>query len=257
MAGPTLQRSEHSLDAVGVSLGLTILGFLVGSLAATVIGSLLAAIGIPITDPVPRTVLSALMLQGIGFGSVALIYLVRTDRTLVSVRKPTWRDLGLTIGGILGLFIALVAGNLLVSALGADAGRHELVLTGAENPGVLLVLIPLSFVLIGPAEELLFRGIVQGLLVKRFGATLGIGIASLIFALVHAGALVTSGLIALASSMTIYLLLSLILGAIYEYSRNILVPALVHGTFNAVQFAVLYYTITNGGTIVPTITGLG
>ncbi len=43
-----------------------------------------------------------------------------------------------------------------------------------ENPDVLLLLIPASFLLIGPGEELLFRGVVQGRLRDYFGLMSGV-----------------------------------------------------------------------------------
>jgi membrane protease YdiL (CAAX protease family) len=40
--------------------------------------------------------------------------------------------------------------------------------------------------------------------------------------------------------------LALVLGVAYEYSDNLVVPALIHGTYNAIQFANAYLSATGG-----------
>ncbi len=46
-------------------------------------------------------------------------------------------------------------------------------------------MIPISFLLIGPGEELLFRGVVQGVLKRSFNSIYSILIASIIFSVAH------------------------------------------------------------------------
>ncbi|MFC7007671.1 CPBP family intramembrane glutamic endopeptidase [Halalkalicoccus salilacus] len=104
-------------------------------------------------------------------------------------------------------------------------------------------MVPLSILLVGPGEELLFRGIIQQLLRIRFGVPVGITIASVIFAVAHVGSLTGEGLVA---TLATYVVLSLILGVSYEYSENLVVPATIHGLFNAIQFLALYWSITSG-----------
>jgi membrane protease YdiL (CAAX protease family) len=40
--------------------------------------------------------------------------------------------------------------------------------------------------------------------------------------------------------------LALVLGATYEYTGNLTVPALIHGAYNAIQFGAAYVTTTGG-----------
>ncbi|MFC6906984.1 CPBP family intramembrane glutamic endopeptidase [Halalkalicoccus tibetensis] len=102
----------------------------------------------------------------------------------------------------------------------------------------------------GPGEELLFRGVIQQILRLRLGILLGIVIASLIFALAHLGSLTGEGLIL---TLITYLALSVVLGASYEYSGNLVVPATVHGLFNAIQFEIIYWVATTEAPAVTTL----
>ena len=106
-----------------------------------------------------------------------------------------------------------------------------------QNPELLLILVPLSILLVGPGEELLFRGVIQQLLRLRFGIVIGIIIASVIFSVAYVGSLSGEGLV---PTLVIYILLSGILGVSYEYSENLVVPSMIHGCsiqFNLLPFA--------------------
>jgi hypothetical protein len=122
---------------------------------------------------------------------------------------------------------------------------------GFQNPEVLLLLVPASFLLIGPGEELLFRGVVQGRIREAFGPVPGIALASAIFAAIHYFAL-TGGAGGRLVTIGILFLPSVVFGAAYELTDNLVVPSLIHGAYNATLFTVLYASIrlmdTMGGT---------
>ncbi|MEM4780382.1 MAG: type II CAAX endopeptidase family protein [Halalkalicoccus sp.] len=234
-----------------ITLGTVLLigfaGFALGTLLALVSVGVLGVIGINVLDrPVLQIVISVVTLQGLGFGSVALFYLTTREDgfSLLRVSMPGLRDLAWIVGGLVALFLALIGVNLVQTTFGIESADHGLVELGAQNPELLLVLVPLSILLVGPGEELLFRGIIQQLLANRFGVALGIGIASVIFAVAHVGALTGEGMLA---TLVTYVVLSIILGVSYEYSDNLVVPAVIHGLFNAIQFLLLYWVITTGG----------
>jgi membrane protease YdiL (CAAX protease family) len=104
-------------------------------------------------------------------------------------------------------------------------------------------MIPVALFFVGPAEELLFRGVVQGLLRRSFGVVPGLLGASALFGVGHYLA-ISSG------SAWTYLLvagaLGLVLGAVYEYTENIVVPAITHGLWNAGLFVINYYIAVAG-----------
>lgn len=221
-------------------------GFAVGTLLTIGAASLLGVVGIDVFNrPVLQIVVSVVTLQGLGFGSVALFYLSTRDEGLglLMLSMPGLRDLLWIAAGLISLFVALIAVSLAQTTFGIESAEHSLQQLGTQNPELLLVLVPLSILLVGPGEELLFRGIIQRLLTIRFGVAIGIAIASVIFSFAHVGSLTGDGLLA---TLVTYVLLSLILGVSYEYSENLVVPAVIHGLFNAIQFFALYWSITSG-----------
>ncbi|MDY7081104.1 MAG: CPBP family intramembrane glutamic endopeptidase, partial [Halobacteria archaeon] len=112
---------------------------------------------------------------------------------------------------------------LLIAQTGVESAQNQIEQQGQQNPKIFLLLIPLAFLLIGPGEELLYRGVIQNTIREKMGPVSAIGIASLIFAVIHITALAGS-----LSSMLVYIIvvfgLSLILGSTYEKSGNLVVP---------------------------------
>lgn len=221
-------------------------GFAVGTLLTFVVAGLLGTIGIDVfTRPVLQIVVGVVTLQGLGFGSVALFYLSTRDEGLglLMVSMPGLRDAIWIAAGLISLFVALIGMSIVQTTFGIESASHSLQELGTQNPELLLVLVPLSILLVGPGEELLFRGVIQQLLRIRFGVVVGIAIASVIFSFAHVGSLTGEGLL---PTLVTYVVLSLILGVSYEYSENLVVPATIHGLFNAIQFLILYWVTTTG-----------
>lgn len=184
---------------------------------------------------------------GLGMATAAVAYLLLTDRdwSFIDLKIPSLKDLGWTVVGIGGLLGALIAVGILLELLGAPSAEHGLVEDIMEegDPELLLfILIPTSLLIIGPGEELLFRNIIQKSLYNHFSRPAAIVVTSLVFALAHipaywAGADTVTAVIVIS-------VLSLLLGAIYAKTENIVVPALVHGAYNAILFAGLYVEMT-------------
>ena len=226
-----------------IAAGIALLGFVVGGLLTVLVAQGFIAAGFPVRKmPALRLGISVVTLQGIGFGSVALASrkLQALDSDLITVRKPTLREGSWIIVGFVVLIGLLSILSGLFSLLGIETAQNKIQQIGTQNPIVFLVLIPLSFLLIGPGEELLFRGLVQGTLRKSYSTIGAIVLASSLFAVGHATSLQGSGKIAY---MGIVFVLSLILGLAYEQTDNLLVPAMIHGAYNALLFGIMYYTI--------------
>ena len=237
-------------------VALVVAGVGLGFGSALVLGTVFAvrAAGVELT-PVLVLVASLVLVQGVAFGSVALGYLglrralrSRLERSSLAVRsylglsRPSVRDLlVVVVGYVLALGAALV-GGVVVMATGVEAGSNQVAEFGLQNPEVLLLLIPASFVLIGPGEELLFRGVVQNRIREALGPVPGVFLASLIFASIHFVALTGSAGARLVS-IGVLLFPSIVFGSVYEYTRNLVVPSLVHGAYNATLFSFLYLAI--------------
>lgn len=232
--------TKFSLSLAATAIGLAGLVAIVAW--SVVVGGLYRS---TVGDVTPSTgaILSSLAL-GLGTATVAWLYLQRTGRGLdfVDLRRPTRRDAGMVVGGI----VVLLGVNLGVAwafqQLGLPAARHTIYDIAQDDPGLLLVLIPLSLLVIGPGEELLYRNIVQKSLYEAFSRPAAVVVASAIFAAAHVPAYSSAGSTALSilNTLTIVFALAIVLGIAFDRTRNVLVPALIHGSFNAIAFAATY-----------------
>jgi len=236
-------EADARLRCVTHSALLLVAAVLAGSLLVVAAGDLLRAAGFTEeTAPVLVSV-TTLSMNFVGFLTVGLGYVGWRDaRSLLGLRAPTRRDLGWIVLGSVGL-AALVNGlGLLADAAGLETAENVVVGLGRENPELFVVLVPVQFLLTAPAEELLFRGLVQGLFRPAYGAVPAVLIASALFGLVHYPALAGSeGVVVVIGILTAT---GLLLGALYEYTGNLLIPVFVHAIWNALLFATLYLQAT-------------
>lgn len=220
-----------------VAAGLTVLGLLAG----TVLGLVPVLAEFLLTGETafaPPTLLASTVLTMAGYAAVGL-WFVRRYGVAIPVRRLTRRDVGWIAGGTLIALAGVTLSLVTLAALGIEAAPNAIGGFGEETPVVFLALAALSVVAIGPAEELLFRGAVQGRLratVGPVGAVLGAGA---LFASIHAFAVVGT-LGATLTTVAIIFVFSMVLGVAYERTRNIVVPALLHGCYNATLFVFAY-----------------
>lgn len=217
----------------------------VGTGVALVFVALVGARGLGVELDLVGVIVVATVLSQLGFATAAVGYLVYTGRGLsyVDGRLPTARDLGWMVGGYvlaLGLAMAGAVGSTLVRAPTANNQAAEL---GIQRPEALLLLVPLSFLVIGPGEELLFRATVQSRLREDVGPWAAVVGASALFAGLHVLAL-TGGLAGRLVSVVLLFLPSLVLGVAYERTRNLVVTAFIHGAYDATLFGLLYVAVT-------------
>jgi len=246
-----MARSPLSLDdstvarlrALVVAMVVAGLGLGAGIVLVVGLSVLLTVLGF---DPSPLLLLvvSLVSIQGVAFGGVALAYLRVRGRPVASVglRLPSVRDLLIVVGGYAAAFVAAISGAIIISVTGAPAGENQVSEFATADPSVLLWLVPASFLLIGPGEELLFRGIVQGRLRETFDRVPGVVLASALFAGIHYAAL-TGGAGGRLVTVTVLFFPALVFGSVYELTDNLVVPALVHGAYNATLFALAYLAI--------------
>ncbi|WP_338741202.1 CPBP family intramembrane glutamic endopeptidase [Haloplanus salilacus] len=188
---------------------------------------------------------AASVLQFLGFGVAVAGYLAITDEwDLVEVRVPTLRHLGLIVGGLVVLVVAQVVMARLLTVLEVQAAQNQVVATGQQNPRYFLYMIPVAVLLVGPFEELVFRGGVQGILRRTWGPGVAIVVASILFGSVHIFALLGGGGTGQLAYIAVAATLGLVLGYLYERTHNLVVPAVVHGLYNATLFAVQYASAT-------------
>ncbi|UPM42315.1 CPBP family intramembrane glutamic endopeptidase [Halocatena salina] len=233
------------LRSIGVVVLLVISALLLAGVAVVPLLFALSAVGIASNSVVGYVVL--LVEQQFVFALVTVVYAIYTDPDLIAVRRPTGWSIGWVVVGV-GLLLGIAQ---LVSILfhygGIMGGTNQIERFARVRPQLLLYLIPLAIVLIGPGEELLFRGAVQGRLRRSFSALPAIGLASALFGLVHVPAVVASSPVGVGSYVLTTFVLGVVLGGLYEHTDNLLVPALAHGVYNAILFGTLYVSLTGIG----------
>jgi len=240
---------DSPLRAVGVAAGLGTLGIalvLAFSLVVfgleTVVGELPLAVSLGI---------SLLLGQYVAFGGLALGYLLYRgfDRSgivsYLGVRWPSLKEIGLVVGGWALILVMVMVISVILQLLGPEPAANQSAELAMQNPAIIPLLIAAAFLVIGPAEEVLYRGIVQSRLRESISAVPAIAIASAIFAAVHVIAL-TGGIQGRLTTIAVLFFPSLVFGAVYEYTDNIVVPALLHGLHNAVIFTLLYIVVAYG-----------
>lgn len=221
-------------------------GFLVGNIIVLLAFQLLLVIGIPILErPGLRLGMSTVLLQGVAFGGIGFLYYRTRDLEVhpIVARVPSLREIGWILGGAIALFGIQRVITLLISEIGIDVAQNQVVVVAREAPSVLLLLMVFSILLVGPGEELLYRGVVQGRLRESFSGLPAIVLASGLFASIHLFSLQGGGKIVYIG---VAFVLALILGTVYEYTENIVVPSFVHGVYNAAQFGLVYYSVVVG-----------
>lgn len=246
-AGMSATGSRSKLRTVGVAFGVAVLGFLLTVPVTIVVANLYVLVTGNEIGPVAVLGISMLSLQGIAFPLTAWLY-VRfrgLSWSFVPASVPSLRELGYVVAAYVGVLVAVYAIAILVTLTSTEPAANQGALTALQNPEIIPYLVVLQLLLIGPGEELLFRGVIQGTLRERFDAPAAIVLASLAFAPAHATALV-GGLSAVAVTVAILFVPSLVFGYVYEKTDNIVVPMLTHGLYNATLFALMYLAIQVG-----------
>lgn len=238
--------STSLLGSVATAIGLTYGSYIIGAVVILAVATSGGLLGVDLSShPGLQLFLSTVFLQGVTFGGIAVLYLKRRDLGFgfIPVSLPDKRDSAVIVGGSIALLGLLFVASSVISALGLSSAQNQIVEVGQENPGVFLLLIPLQFLLVGPGEELLFRGLIQGTLRETLHPARAIVLASALFASIHLFSLTGDGKLVYIGTAFV---LALVLGTAYEYTGNLTVPAFMHATYNAVQFAGAYLTSTGG-----------
>ena len=229
--------------AVTTAVVVAVAGLAVGGGLVLLVGLLAALAGVDLG--LVEALVAGAVLSQVGFAATAISYVGLTGRGLAYLRArvPTRRDVLWVVGAYLLAIAAAVAGAVLATLTSAPTANNQAAEMGVEQPEALLLLIPISLLFIGPGEELLFRGAVQSRIREAFGPWVAVPVASALFAGLHVVAL-TGGLSGRLVSIGLLFLPSLVLGAAYERTGNLVVTALVHGAYDATLFGMLYLVVT-------------
>ncbi len=212
-----------------------IAGILLGSL---ILALLLFGAGIDYLDsPFPVALIGMPVNETIILG-ITLLFARYKGASLkeLGLKKPSLRILAIV--SILAVFLFLLG-------LGISIGEE--IVFGPDPTGELLtksvmprdffqliVVIVFSLVLVGPCEELAFRGFVQKGFQNSFGKMNGLLVASALFGLLH-------GLNTMYAVVPAFVA-GLVLGYVWQHTGgNTTASALMHGINNSISFAIAYY----------------
>jgi membrane protease YdiL (CAAX protease family) len=230
-----------------VAVVLAGLGLGVGSLLVRGAVLALESSGIAVR-PTRAVLLSTVLLQGVAFGGVSLAYLRfrGLGADYLGVRVPSLREWLTAASGWVLALAGAVTMVLLVVITGLDPAANRAGELGRADPLVFALLVPVSLLLIGPSEELLFRGVIQNSLAESLGRWPGILLATLLFAAAHVFSL-AGPLSGRAVTVLLLFVPGLVLAVSYDYTGNIVVPSLVHGAYNATLFGLAFFGAAFGG----------
>jgi len=245
------ESPSDKLTTAGVATGLGLGAVALTYVIVLPLVFLLRQFEVPLPDsPLALTTAELVIGQLLVMGGVSVLYLLRTGRGLsyVSVRRPTLVESLIIVAAPFGIIFVTAIVTQLSLLAGIEPSQHALGgLTGVD-PSFYLYLVPLMILIVGPFEELLYRGVVQGRLRESFGPVGAIVLASLIFASIHlpAHGFGSAGVASTAASLTALFGGSLVFGSIYEWTGNLTVVALVHGIYNGILLTLLYIVTVYG-----------
>jgi hypothetical protein len=175
-------------------------------------------------------------LSSLVIGLVGAAYLLwTTDESrlarVFNVTVPSFEDLKLIGLGVVLNYMMLfwiIAGFSLLGVQFASGIETE------NTSGALLLGAVASLLVVAPAEEIVSRRILQDSLVAELGNSVGIVLASALFAVPHLVARYTgpgavTAVVGVFASGCVY-------GYVYERSDNLTVPIAVHGLFNGINY---------------------
>jgi len=140
---------------------------------------------------------------------------------------------GLISAGI--LYVVFLAGNFFVRHVMGDSGQQISDVYSYKGQASPLRIILLMVFIIGPGEELFWRGFLQGNLMARFGRIQGLIMTTLIYSLMH----LASGNILLVIAAFVC---GLFWGWLYLHYRSMVVNVVSHTAWDVVVFMVIPFT---------------
>ena len=229
--------------ALLVSLVLAGGGILAVAIASLLAGLTIRASGLDLTPVVEYGII--FVTGGVTFVLVGAAYLRYRGLSIdyVTIETPSLRDLLWAGVGYVSAFALVIMSALVLTATNTTPNTsNQAAEAGIENPELLLWLVPLSLFVIAPAEEFLYRGVIQSRLRETFVPAVAIPVTAALFAAVHFFSL-TGGAGGRVIAISILFFPSLVFGYVYEKTGNLVVNTIVHGVYNSTLVLLIYVTI--------------
>lgn len=231
--GSRLSLRLHALIVCGALVGIST------TLNEFVLPPILQSLSVPVTpSSFSPDSLTVSLLVGSGLTVlVAVVFLSISERGLgyLDADIPTLRGCGYIVGGVLLNLGASLGVSLITSIFGLPPGGNSTVSRVlAGGTATAIVFIVLVVLLVGPAEELLYRNIIQKRLSEDFSTSVALFLAGALFALSHVPNVYDPNATAMISPLLSNWAAGIIYGGIYIRTRSIVPAMLAHGFYNAV-----------------------
>lgn len=201
--------------------------------ASLLIGAILSSMNLDIMNlPYPYALLSVPINEATFLGITLLFAgFSRLGFKKLDPKTAVW----VSAAAVLLIFLAGAIAAIETTVFGPDPLTEQLSQAIVPKDLIQLVLlIALNLVLVGPVEELTFRGYIQQGLQNSLGKPAGLLVAALLFGLIHS-------LNSPYSVLPVFAV-GLVLGYVWQRTGgNTTATALMHGMYNTIQFILIYF----------------
>jgi len=201
--------------------------------ASLLISAILASMNLDILNlPYPYALISVPINEATFLGITLLFAgFSRLGFKRLDPKTAVW----VSIVAVLIIFLAGAIGAVETTVFGPDPLTDQLRQAIAPRDLTQLgLLIALNLILVGPVEELAFRGYIQQGLQNSLGKPAGLLVAAFLFGLIHS-------LNSLYSVLPVFAV-GLVLGFVWQRTGgNTTATALMHGLYNTVEFLLIYF----------------
>lgn len=237
-----MEQSElvNKTKATAVGVGLAAGGMIAGTVLGLVFIVTVVLAGYDIGGELsPVVIFISIASTQIGLFLIAIGYLYWTNRDLsfAKIRRPTKHDGILTVVGVVVIAVASAILNYLISLLELDPANNIVGEVAASSPEIFAAIFVMNWIFVAPAEELLFRGVIQSRIRESMSVWPSVFLAGTIFAVVHIPALTGGGIIAPLVGLAIS---GIVLGVVFEKSDSIVPVVLIHGLYNSLLFLEIF-----------------
>lgn len=170
---------------------------------------------------------------GMAFISISFVHWLGRDvKTFLKLHRPNTHQIKQLIYIVIGSLIVFSMLFILLQSI--DDVNSTPPVPGVTTQRGFIFALPILFFLSSPAEEILFRGVIQSYIQEISPPIIAITITSICFTIVHIPIYIFNGqpLLNGLISLTVVFILSLIFSGIYEITETLYAPIVLHSLYN-------------------------
>ncbi len=241
---------DSRIRAVLVSIGVLLLAFVLASLAV-IPAALIDPRVLEDVTQASRPALTVYMVANfLGFVLAGGAYLRYTGlgTAYIDLEVPDRSDILWIVGGFVVVIAYYFVIGIVATVLDLPAADSDVILLLGEDTTMILIMMAIVVLFNAPAEEFLFRNVIQKRLYEAFGGLTAVVVASVIFVLPHLSsyAFLAESPVAIIVSLGVIFGGSLVMGYAYLRTENLLVPIGIHAGMNLFQLLIYLLTVIYG-----------